>query len=107
MKELCASKGLPVKGDKDERIRLILEQAKKDGEFDRVVSTNVRNKRKEELLSIDKAALLKICEATSVDPFMKDIMVERIMSHETETAEAIAAEDAEEPLAKRARVSKK
>merc|ERR1719199_1362578 len=106
LKDLCASKGLPVKGDKEERIDLILEQAKQDGEFDRVVSTNVRNKRKAELMSLEKSAVLKICEGIGVDPFVKGIMVERIISHETEAAEAIVAED-EEPLAKKARASKK
>jgi hypothetical protein len=107
LKELCASKGLPVKGEKEERIKNLIDEAKKEREFDRLVSANVRTKRKEELMSIDKAALLKQCETTGVDPFVKDIMVERIMSAESEAGEAIAATDAEQPAAKRARPSKK
>merc|ERR1719159_1644992 len=46
LKELCASKGLPVGGDKEERIERIVEEQKKDGEFDKVVSRELRNKRK-------------------------------------------------------------
>merc|ERR1719163_2594789 len=57
LKELCADKGLPVKGDKEERIKLILEEARQEGEFDRLVSANVRNKRTEELMKLDKGAV--------------------------------------------------
>lgn len=106
LKELCASKGLPVKGDKEERVQLILEEAKKDQEFDRIVSANIRNKRKDELMSMEKPVVLKLCEATGIDPCVKDVMVERIMMHESEVGEAIAAND-DEPSAKKARTLKK
>jgi len=106
VKDLCANKGLAVKGEKNERIEHILEEARKAGEFDRVVSMQERSKRKEELMKMDKAAVLKICEKTEVDPFVKDIMVERIMAHESEAGAAIAADD-EQPAAKKARVSRK
>lgn len=57
-------------------------------------------------MSMDKAAVVKLCEQTGVDAVVKDIMVERIMMHESEGETAIALADAEPP-AKRARVSKK
>jgi hypothetical protein len=107
LKELCESKGLLVKGDKEERIERILEEAKRAREFDKVVSFNLRNKRKEELMSTDKVAVLKLCEETAVDPFVKDVMIERIMAHESEAGEAIAATDADQPAAKKTRTSKK
>jgi len=106
LKELCAAKDLPVKGEKNERIERIIEEAKKEGEFDRIVSTSNRNKRKDELMSLDKPSVLKLCEKTGVDPFVKDIMVERIMSQESEAGAAIAADD-EPPAAKKARSSRK
>jgi len=84
------------------KIQLIIEEAKKECEFDRVVSANIRNKRKDELMSMDKPSVLKLCEATGVDPCVKEIMVERIMSHESEAGEGIAAEDLQ-PAAKKAR----
>jgi len=106
LKELCAAKGLPVGGDKDDRIERIVEELQKDGELDKVVTVNVRNKRKLELMSMDKPAVVKLCETTGVDPVVKDVMVERIMSLESEGGAAIAMTDAE-PAAKRARSSKK
>merc|ERR1712139_126828 len=93
LKELCERKDLPVKGEKSDRIERIIEEAKKEGEFDKVVMMNDRNKRKDELMAMDKPAVLKICEKAGVDPFVKDIMVERIMSHESEVGSAIAADD--------------
>jgi len=105
LKEMCTSKGLPVKGEKNERIEHLVEEAKKEREFDSLVSSGNRNKRKDELMAMDKAAVLKLCEANGVDPFVKDIMIERILSHESE-AGAIAMGDAE-PAAKKARTSKK
>jgi len=104
LKELCVEKGLPAKGEKDERIQRLIEEEKKEGVFDKVVSIENRNKRKEELMAKDKSDVLKLCEKTGVDPFVKDIMVERIMSHESE-ASVIAADD-EQPAAKKARAKK-
>merc|ERR1719440_2681431 len=106
LKELCASKGLPTKGEKTERIERIVEESKKELAFDRIVSNDNREKRKNELMKLEKPAVLKLCEATGVDPCVKDIMVERIMTAESEAGEAIAAGDSE-PATKKARTSKK
>jgi len=104
LKELCADKGLPVKGEKEERIQRLVEEEKREGAFDKVVSVNNRNKRKDELMTKDKSEVRKLCEKTGVDPFVKDIMVERILSQESE-ASVIAADD-EQPAAKKARARK-
>merc|ERR1719178_28680 len=102
LKEMCASKGLPVGGGKEERIERLVDEAKKDGDVDKLVSKNLRNKRKEELMSMDKPAVVQLCEKLGVDPIVKDILVERIMMHESEGGAAIAMTDME-PAAKRAR----
>jgi hypothetical protein len=106
LKEMCAAKGLPVGGDKEERIERIVNEARKDGDFDKAVAILIRDKRKAELMSMDKPAVVKLCEKAGVDPVVKDIMVERIMMHEAEGVSAIALGDAE-PVAKRARLSRK
>jgi len=106
LKELCESKGLPVKGDKEERIERILEEATLGREFDKVVTLNIRSKRQAELMALDKTVVLKLCEEANIDPFVKDVMVERIMAQESEAGEAIVANDVE-PASKKARVSKK
>jgi len=106
LKELCVAKGLPVGGGKEEKVERIVEEIVKGGELDKVVSINIRNKRKDELMSMDKPSVVKLCEQAGVDPVVKDIIVERIMSHESEGGAAIIMADAEPP-AKKARVTKK
>jgi len=107
LKDMCAKKGLAVGGGKDDRIERLLEEAQKDCDLDKLVSLNIRNKRKEELMSMDKTAVLKVCENTGVEPVVKNIMVERIMEHESEGGAVIALSNAEAPPAKKARLSKK
>merc|ERR1712080_713773 len=46
LKEMCAAKGLALGGDKDDRIERIVDEAQKEGELDKVVSADIRNKRK-------------------------------------------------------------
>jgi len=105
LKALCVAKGLAVGGGKEERIERILEEAQKERELDSVVSFNLRNKRKQELMAMDKSAVVGLCEKTGVDPVVKDVMVERILSAESEGGVAIAIGDA--PATKKARASKK
>merc|ERR1712087_788347 len=102
LKEMCAAKGLALGGDKDDKIERIVEEAQKDGDLDKLVSKELRNKRKEELMSMEKPAVVKLCEQFGVEPVVKEIMVERIMVEENEGGDAIAMNDAE-PRAKRAR----
>merc|ERR1711881_323105 len=105
MGDMCAAKGLALGGDKDERIERIVEEAQKDGDLDKLVTRNLRNQRKEELMKMEKPAVVQLCEKVGVDPLVKDIMVERIMVQESEGDAAIVMADAE-PSKKRARVSK-
>jgi len=104
LKDECVAKGLPVGGGKEERIERLVEEIKvsQQGELDKIVSRDIRNKRKEELMAMEKVAVLKLCEEKAVDPMVKDIMVERIISHEGEGELVIAMSD-DAPAAKRAR----
>lgn len=107
LKDLCASKGLAVGGGKDDRIERLLEEAQKDGGLDKIVSMNIRSKRKDELMAMDKPAVLKVCETTGVEATVKHVMVERIIAHESEGGAAIAMGNVDGPPAKKARTSKK
>jgi len=106
LKEMCAAKGLPVGGGKDERVERLVEEIQKDRDLDKVVSQNLRQARFQELMSMEKSSVVKLCEKTGVDALVKDVMVERIIAQESEGGAAIAVADAEPP-AKRTRVSKK
>merc|ERR1712176_314288 len=99
---MCNAKGLPVGGTKDDRIERIVDEWQKGGDLDKIVTTDLRNKRKEEMMAMDKSAVVKLCEKVDVDPIVKDIMVERILTHQSEAGEAIAMNDAE-TASKRAR----
>jgi len=96
LKDICSSKGLPVGGGKEDKVERLLEDAQRDGEIDKVISTMMRNARKDTLASLEKLDLLKICENMGVNPFMKDVMVERILGYE---------EECEEPVTKKPRKS--
>jgi len=103
LKALCSSKDLPAKGDQEECIQRILEEARTNHEFDKFVSMSNRNKRKQELMALDKPLVLKICEKAGVDAFVPCIMIERIIAHETLGGQAIVAKDSEQPVGKKAR----
>merc|ERR1712129_83253 len=107
LKEMCGSKGLAVGGGKDDRVERLVEEAQKDGDLDKIVTMNLRNKRKQELMAMDKSAVVTLCEKTGVDAVVKDVMVERVLSLESEGGPALAMTNAEAPAAKKVRLSKK
>jgi len=104
LKEMCASKGLKLGVGKVDRIETLLEDAKKSGEVDKLLVIKTREVRMAELLSMEKSALRELCEETGADPLVKEVMIERIMSYESEAGTTVG--DAEPP-AKKARRSAK
>merc|ERR1711865_229066 len=97
LKDMCASKNLALGGGKEERVERLLDEALNAGEVDKAVVVIVRNTRKEALMAFDKPSLLQLCEATGADPLVKDVMVERLLAHESEEGECV------EPAAKKSR----
>merc|ERR1712232_880401 len=87
LKQLCVDKDLKLGASKEDRIERLLEAARQDGEFDEGVALMACEARSGELLAWDKPSLLKLCEQTGADPLVKEIMVERILSHEKGDAE--------------------
>ena len=92
---------------KGDRIATLIEVARSSGEVDRSVATMARDVRREELLGMDKMALKELCEQAGVDIMVKDIVAERIISHESEQGRIIIATEVGKPPAKKARSSKK
>jgi len=95
LKDLCATKGLALGGGKEDRIERLLEEANRDGEVDKMVSKMMRSARQDQLMSMEKVDVLKLCEKMDLDPLTKDIMVERLLAYEGEC---------EEPVTKKARM---
>eukprot|EP00930_Biecheleria_cincta_P086137 TRINITY_DN754_c1_g1_i2.p1 TRINITY_DN754_c1_g1~~TRINITY_DN754_c1_g1_i2.p1 ORF type:complete len:499 (-),score=210.92 TRINITY_DN754_c1_g1_i2:174-1670(-) len=101
LKDMCANKGLKVGVGKEDRIERLLEEAKRDGEVDKVLANQARSNRREELLAMESADLKKLCDQASVDALVKEVMVERLLTHEAENGEHVV-----EPAAKKARSRK-
>merc|ERR1712178_198664 len=95
LKDMCSAKGLAVGGSKDDRIERLVEEAQEDGDIDKVVCMHLRNKRKQELLAMDKKDVVALCDKAGVDAALKDVMVERILAHEAEGGDAIVLPNAE------------
>merc|ERR1712192_77266 len=84
LKDMCIAKGLPAGVAKEDRAKRLVEAARKEGELDKVYIKTIRNARTEVLKAMEDPALLKLCNEIEVDPFVKEIMVGRILSHEVE-----------------------
>jgi len=87
LKSLLVAKGLKAGVGKADRVERLAEEAQKDGSIAKKVSQMTRVERKQSLLAMDKAAVLDLCHELEIDPLMKDVMVQRIMSYENDIAD--------------------
>jgi hypothetical protein len=107
LKELCVSKGLRTGVGKQERIELLLEGARVNGEVDKLVAGAIKEARKKDLLAMDTAAVLELCESMSVNPVVKQVAIERLMAHEDDHGPIHVEEEQQGRPAKRARTTGK
>merc|ERR1719379_1626792 len=84
LKEMCLAHGLAAGVAKEDRAKRLADAARQNGELDKVYSKMVRSARAEALKGMEQAALLKICNEIEADPFVKEVMVGRILTHEVE-----------------------
>merc|ERR1712156_1367675 len=98
LKDQCAAKDLAQGGKKDDLVARLLESLKNDSEVDKILAAKARATRRDELLGTAMEALLSRCSSLAIDPFVKEVVVERILSHEDEVGRSI-----DEPAAKKAR----
>jgi hypothetical protein len=94
LKSLCQSSGLALGGGKEDKVERLLEEKRNDGSIDKEVSATVRLSRKDELMQKSKDEVLSICERMEIDPYLKDVMVERLITYEDEN---------DQPVTKKAR----
>eukprot|EP00928_Gymnodinium_smaydae_P053934 TRINITY_DN37809_c0_g1_i1.p1 TRINITY_DN37809_c0_g1~~TRINITY_DN37809_c0_g1_i1.p1 ORF type:complete len:502 (-),score=183.32 TRINITY_DN37809_c0_g1_i1:216-1721(-) len=105
LKEMCAAKNLKLGVGKPDRVQTLVQDARASGDMEKVVAVAAKKARKDELLSMDKAAVLKVCSDLDIDPFVKEIMIERVLCFEDENGGAKVTNDCSS--AKGARKSKK
>eukprot|EP00931_Biecheleriopsis_adriatica_P052052 TRINITY_DN3024_c0_g1_i1.p2 TRINITY_DN3024_c0_g1~~TRINITY_DN3024_c0_g1_i1.p2 ORF type:complete len:224 (-),score=92.16 TRINITY_DN3024_c0_g1_i1:194-865(-) len=82
LKDLCEEKGLKSGGSKGDKIDRILGDVVAKGEVDIILANMSRAARREELSSMTKDELQKMCQKSKIDPIVKEVMVERILVHE-------------------------
>jgi len=98
LRDECSAKGLAQSGTKDVLMERLLESWKTDGEVDKILAAKGRAARREELQATAMEAVLKLCSSLAIDPYVKEVMVERVLSHEDEAGSAV-----DEPASKKAR----
>merc|ERR1712039_641586 len=102
LKKLLEAKGLKAGKGKAEGALRLAEEAQKDGSISKKISQLTRQERKTQLLAMEKSDVLDLCTELEIDPILKDVLVQRILSYESDVAMGFV-----EPDAKKARVSRK
>jgi len=98
LKEMLEAKGLKAGVSKEDRADRLLEGMRSNGDIDKIVTAQARDKRRTELVSMDKKALQKLCEELGANALVKEVAIERILDVEVETKTT-----GQEPHAKRAK----
>jgi len=106
LKELCEKKNLKLGGKKEERVERLLTFAQHNGEVEQVLASQARESRREELLRMDTTVLSNLCSKAGVDPFVKEVMVERILARESAAVPTKGDVGRSETLAKGTKVKK-
>merc|ERR1712064_64471 len=89
LKSLCQNSGLALGGGKEAKVERLVEEKKHDGTIDKEVSVAVRCSRKDELMQKNKDEVLSLCERMEIDPYLKDVMIERLLAYESETDQPV------------------
>merc|ERR1712194_787618 len=89
LKDMCAAKNVAVGGSNEDKIKRLVKVAQSDGELDELISKLGREARTKVLQSMDKLELVKLATSMGVDALVKEVMVERTLSHESEFGEPV------------------
>merc|ERR1719446_320044 len=83
LKELLQAYALQMGGTKPERVERLLVSWKEQGEIEKVLAGKAFQARKLELSGMDKVVLYELCRKKGVDALSKEVLVERLLVHET------------------------
>jgi hypothetical protein len=82
LRQLCADKGLKLGYTKQERVERLLANFEEEGGVELILGEQDLERRREDLCFMDTADLLQMCHSAGIDPFVKEVLVERIIRHE-------------------------
>lgn len=83
LKELLQAYALQTSGTKPERIERLLVTWQEQGEIEKVLAGMAFQARKAELNAMDKITLFELCKKKGVDALSKDVLVDRLLVHES------------------------
>merc|ERR1712039_493895 len=83
LKDLCTSVGAKATS-KAERVEQVLAKWLQDDGVNKTLAKIAHDQREQELNALEKPALQKLCEKANIDPFVKDVLVDRITKKEIE-----------------------
>merc|ERR1719158_2281197 len=84
LNKLCDSLGLKGVRSREERVQRLLVHWQENDGVDKALAQIAQEERQKELDALDSTKLQKMCTKIGVDPFVKEIMVERISKRENE-----------------------
>merc|ERR1719440_1170928 len=85
LSKLCESSGIKGLRSKEEKVQRLLVHWQENDGVDKALAKIAQDEREQELRALDGTKLQKLCTKMGVDPFVKEIMVERISKREHET----------------------
>jgi len=83
LKELLQAYALQTGGTKQERVNRLITTWQEQGEIEKVLAGMAFQARKVELNAMDKIALYELCRKKGVDALSKEVLVERLLVHES------------------------
>jgi len=93
LKEMCSTRGVKPGVGKEVHVERLLEEAKLSGlaDVEKIIASQARDARKEELAAMDTVALLQLADTMSINTLVKEVMVERVLAHESEFGPIVVA----------------
>lgn len=83
LKELLKAYALQASGKKPEFVERLLVTWKEQGEIEKAMAGIAFRARKAELEGMDKTALYELCRKKGVDALSKDVLLDRLLVHES------------------------
>merc|ERR1719401_603650 len=82
LKDKCTEEGIKGNLTKPARIEALIKQWQEDDGVDKALAKIARDARQEALFAMDETALQKLCEQVGIDPFVKEVVIDRIVHRE-------------------------
>lgn len=81
LKQECSSLGITGQGQlsKPARIEMIIKQWQENDGVDKALAQIAHGKRQSDLAAREKPVLSDLCEANGIDPYVKELIVERVV----------------------------